>query len=521
MDDNSTTGSIFSKLRERLRKIRIARLKKKIKKDEETKEFINETIKNIKRVVEKDNSKTYTINRKRKFKKAISPIPQKKKSLATSEKKIIDEQSTKKNEIAQNNNSNPKPQNTNDKDFVDNVITRIKETRKDREYIRKKGIASSKNKDKITNIEEKNGIQKNSLEKEKAKDELRTKIIYKIKKEFNRSIDEIEILEAKLYDLREQNNEEIELEKAEKIKEEINETIKKINEIIENYNIYRENYNFEDIIYLDDKTLVDDIIDYKNLTQNDIYNKNLIKDYKLLEEYKILYQKLDRIKSITEDLKEENKEKLYNLEEQKSNYNQIKDDVDTLNTTIEYCNNEIDKQNDYFENLLNKIDIINKEEYTTYQMGTLSNIISDTLNFIATIKISPLMGLVPSIFINTFAANLLLRNIYNNFHVEKINKVKYSAINYDSEILTKMSDIDFTANLIDDTIYTISNIKEKFSMQYNSAIPGYEETMKKINDIMEKMVSNKNKMEIIEKNLKESRKINGEKIRKLEKLNME
>ena len=58
-------------------------------------------------------------------------------------------------------------------------------------------------------------------------------------------------------------------------------------------------------------------------------------------------------------------------------------------------------------------------------------------------------------------------------------------------------------------------------MQYNSAIPGYEETMKKINDIMEKMVSNKNKMEIIEKNLQESRKINGEKIRKLEKLNME
>ena len=154
-------------------------------------------------------------------------------------------------------------------------------------------------------------------------------------------------------------------------------------------------------------------------------------------------------------------------------------------------------------------------------MGTLSNVISDTLNFIATIKISPLMGLVPSIFINTFAANLLLRNIYNNFHVEKINKVKYSAINYDSEILTKMSDIDFTTNLIDDTIYTISNIKEKFSMQYNSAIPGYEETMKKINDIMEKMVSNKNKMEIIEKNLQESRKINGEKIRKLEKLNME
>ena len=45
--------------------------------------------------------------------------------------------------------------------------------------------------------------------------------------------------------------------------------------------------------------------------------------------------------------------------------------------------------------------------------------------------------------------------------------------------------------------------------------------MKKINDIMEKMVSNKNKMEIIEKNLQESRKINGEKIRKLEKLNME
>ena len=97
-------------------------------------------------------------------------------------------------------------------------------------------------------------------------------------------------------------------------------------------------------------------------------------------------------------------------------------------------------------------------------------------------------------------------------------EIKYSAINYEKEITSKINDINFTSHLISDTLTTLNNIKSEFLIQYNSQIPGYTDTLNKINTIEDSIISSKHKIDTIKDNLSNSRKKNHEKMLKLEKL---
>ena len=102
--------------------------------------------------------------------------------------------------------------------------------------------------------------------------------------------------------------------------------------------------------------------------------------------------------------------------------------------------------------------------------------------------------------------------------VDKVKKIEYSAKNYNQEILSKINDIDFTKELINDTLSTIKYIKNDFLIVYNPNIPGYEDTLKKLEKIEETMIKNRYQIDIIKNNLNTSKTRNNEKIRKLEKL---
>lgn len=531
-DDNNTTtsGSLLGKFREKLRKIKLSRAKKKKLQEIETKKFTQEKVKEIKKSLsdpaenltnKKNKSIKIKVIKKSKYKKITSSPPPKnnKLSLPNSNSQRNQTNDTKTptiTNIAQNKDKgiSKSPTSNNPQDpFVDKVITKIKETKKDREYGTNYGpIPKNKNSSLSTPSNIANSTN------DTTKQELKQKIISKIKNDFNKKISELEVLESELYNLKEQNNEELELEKIEKLKEEINSIIKKINKIIDEYNIYRTNYSLEDIIDLPDKILVDDIITYKHLVENNSSNKELVNDYKLLKEFQTLYNKLDEIKTTSDNLIAENTEKINNLKERDNKYKDTINSIKAATETVKYCNYEIEKQNKYFTDLLKKVSIINKEEYTKYKFRSLGNMITDTINYLSTIALSRHLNPVSKIFIRTLAANRLLKNISNNMHVEQVKKIEYSAKNYDREIISKISDIDFTYELINDTLYTIKNIKEDFLLMYNSNIPGYQDTLKKLDKIEEKIINNKYKMDTIKNNLNKTRKLNENKIKKLEKL---
>ena len=517
-ENNTSTGSILERFKERLRQIKLSRIKKKQQDKEETEKFTKERLKEINKQLDNNNKEPYDYSIPKKIK-----IIKKKKL-----KKIKDNEKEKKPYFKKNKENKfqqppsskyQKKEEVNKEEFIENIINKIDETRKDRDYGRRPGIAqeniltTKKHKTpKFTKNTTQYKENNNQLE------ELKHKILSKIKTDFNKKLAELEVLESELNEIKEKNQNELELEKVKKLKDEINSIIKKINAIIDEYNIYRRNYNLEDIVDLPDAYLVDDIIEYKHLVENDTQNKELVKDYKLLKEFQFLYNKLEEIKTTTNNLVAENNEKITDLTNKKSTYQSTLEGIETATETLEYCNKEIQKQNEYFEKLIKKVDIINKKEYTITRFQGLGNIFTTIMTFIGTMSLTRKLNTGPKIFIRTLATNYLLKNLYNSLQVDKVKKIEYSAKNYNQEILSKINDIDFTKELINDTLSTIKYIKNDFLLVYNPNIPGYEDTLKKLEKIEETMINNRYQIDALKNSLNTSKNINNEKIRKLEKL---
>ena len=532
-DNNTSTGttSLLGKFRERLNKIRKERMLRKQKYKEEQDKFIKEKVEEIRK--ELSTKENVTTNKKivknTNHKKGIFQDNKEKKQKEELKKNIKDN-----SKLDLPNNIKEKSEQTKEKDdinktpdneekFINDVKKKIEESASDRDYPKKKGIPDKKNNTTTKKKEYNKPIysqnkEKDINEKEKQKEKLKQKIIRKIKSNFSKKIAELEVLENQLYNLNEKTKQELELQKIKEIKQEIDKIIKRINEIIKEYNIYKTNYDLDNIIDLDDSNLIDDIINYKHLVENNNLNKELTNDYKLLDEFKILYQKLDKIKDITDEVIEINRIKTNDLEEKEKLKDNTNDNINELNKVVISCNNEINNQNKYLSNLMSKIDKIDKQEYTHLKFTGISNIINSSLLFISSLSLTKKMPLVPRIFINTLTTNYLLKNIYHSMVPKKEVEIKYSAINYDKEITSKINDINFTSHLISDTLITINNIKSEFLLQYNSQIPGYNDTLNKINTIEDSIINSKYKIDTIKDNLSKSRKQNQEKILKLEKL---
>ena len=105
--------------------------------------------------------------------------------------------------------------------------------------------------------------------------------------------------------------------------------------------------------------------------------------------------------------------------------------------------------------------------------------------------------------------------------MEEVNHVHYSTIDYDSELNHHLTDVYFTENLLGDTLRDVERLKEDFMVQYDSRIPGYEETMKNILKIENKIIHNQHRVEIIKNKLRKSKKLNEDKMIKVRKLNEE
>lgn len=367
------------------------------------------------------------------------------------------------------------------------------------------------NKDKINSTDD--------AKKHDLLNEMGTDIINKLKDSFEDKLDELEVLHSELFLLSNYQDNQLELKKVKEVKERINELIDRINEIIDQYNLYKKNYYIDNVIGIDDSIIVDDIINYRYLLDSFNDEKAFVKEYKALEEFKSLYNNLEEIKKETENLQKENEEKIeeYGIRDKK--YDDIKlnmiKDLD-INKTLEY---EIDKQNKYFEELMKKISVIERQEYMTRHLKGVGNLIGQSLKYIGLVILSPFGGMLPGIAMQTLATKKMVGNAYKKLHLEEEKHVRYDAINYDSELNHHIVSIGYTEDLLDDTLKDVKTLKEDFMIIYNSNIPGYDDTLKNIEKIENKLLHNQNKVSIIKKNLKKSKKLNEDKMIKVRELN--
>ena len=523
MDDQSNIGGILGKFRQRLRNIRILRSKKKINNDEFIKERIDdirvtirkEPVNNYKKVKNKgiDNTKKEIPVKDRQTSDVIVDIKNTSQDRNYRKKKVgINVDNNKinviKNDEVKNDklDLNIKNNNVNDlsKDNVDNNNKFNKESNNDKSVpVRRK-------------LHLKKGI---SSEKQELLNNLGIEIINKLKSSFEDKIDELDVLESELYFLGKELKNELELKKVKELRNKINELIRHINEIIEQYNLYKKNYYIENVIGIDDNVLMDDIINYRCLLDSLDDQKKFVKEYKALEEFGKLYCSLKSVKNDAEKLILDNEEKINEFDIRDKKYNNIKLEMIPVNEINKKCSLEIARQNKYFLDLMNKIDTINSEEYVTRHMNGIGDLVAQSLRYMGLLILSPLKGLIPSIAIETLNTKMMIKNIYNNIHMEEVKHIHYSAINYDSELNHHLCSIDYTEELLNDTLSDIERLKEDFMLQYDSRISGYEDTLKNILKIENNIKHNQNRVNIIKNNLKSSKKINDEKMIKVRNLN--
>lgn len=508
---NQGNGGFRSKFQQRLKRMKLLRLLKfrNVKDKDNRENFVLEVVDNIKST---SNDRNY--NKRKVGVVEIENVITKKNTIVTDKTStvkniILSKENVKNEEILKNEIDKEQQRLSNDND-LDEKVKYVRENKpktnrnKSRKFI-------SDNKDKFNTIDD---VKKYDL-----LNEMGTDIINKLKDSFNDKLDELEVLHSELYLLSKYQDNQLELKKVIEIKERINKLIDRINEIIEQYNLYKRNYYIDNVIGIDDNIIVDDIINYRYLLDSFKDEKKFVKEYKALEEFKTLYNNLEEIKKETEKIRNDNEEKIeeYGIRDKK--YDDIKlniiKDID-INKDLKY---ELDKQNKYFKDLMSKLNDINKEEYVTRHLKGVGNLIGQSLRYMGLIILSPLTGMIPGIAVQTLATKKMIGNAYRHLHLEEVKHIRYDAIDYDSELNHHLTDVNYVENLVDDALKDVDRLKEDFMIIYNSNIPGYEDTLKNIERIENKLLHNQNKVYIIKNNLKKSKKLNEDKMIKVKELN--
>ena len=508
-------GGRLSKFQERLRNIRLTKSKKN-KFQVENEKFVCEKVEEIKKKVREDG----TVYRRRtprgigkkedKLKKNISfPIDTK-----DDVKEDVKVDFVPKDGVFVNREKESFQEDEKSTYGEDEIQSKVRKIEERGPKIPKKRVIYSRGDE---------GSHHQDVVGEKSKDsqlkELGSDIIDKIKNQFECYLDEVDVLKGEIYLVGELLENEIELSKVNSLRKRINELIDKVNAIIQQYHLYKKNLYLDEVIEIEDSSIVDDMITYRDLLDSSMDKKKFVKEYQTLEEFKLLYRHLSEVKEETLSLMDRHQEKENTYLERDKKYLEIQKNLSIESDALLKCNEDIMKQDAYFQELNSKIGIIQKEEYLTYQLKGMDDLLGHGLKYMGLMLLSPFSGLLPSIGYQALLTRRMVQSAYHSLHYEKKRHIHYYANDYESEILAKLSDIDYTSYLLSDTLDNVQKLKEDFLRQYQSNIPLYEDFLKKINIMEEKIIHQQNRVNIISKKLKKSQERNQHKMMKVRDLN--
>ena len=267
--------------------------------------------------------------------------------------------------------------------------------------------------------------------------------------------------------------------------------------------------------------LVDNIIELKNkFSTNEV--KATVNDYKLLDVYKFLYLRIDQLKEDTSKFEDYKETQLELLKERDIDFDKLKSGVYNVSRTNEEYNSFVKNQNEFLNDLDSKIAKIDSYEEVNYRLKGFNQFLFNSFKYVGLLMLSPLKGVIPSIATETLITKNVVGNLYNNMEWEENRKRVYSAIDYSGIISGAINDLDYTSRIVDGTLEDIVNLKIKYNEEfkkYQGDFLEYEEVIRKINDMENKILGNKIKIEIMRKKMLEKEKQNSKKLELVKELN--
>lgn len=511
-DDNNNVGNNGNKsrFRDRLNKIRRDKLVRSTSDTDTAEEtFLIRGSKNILKIVLALPSVVYN-NVKNNKEPNINQ--------RSNSKKLINSQSVKseiiKNVTLSDNHrvSNKSNDSNSDLDKINerkNKITRIKEMNVG--SLKKQRELSLKSNSSVK-IENEKDIRKVKLQKE---------IVDLIKKKLVKNINELEILQSELYLLKEFSGDNLQLKACQEDIKEIKKLLSKIKSLKEKYDYLKDTISFEYMLEYEDNLLIDKILELKELCSSDDI-KQTVDDYKILDQYKYLYLKIDKLQDDTIKYEEYKNKQIEELRKRDIDFDELKEKVYDVDREKEKYERFVEEQDRLMKELENKLHNINSYESISFRLKGFNQLLWNSFKFLGLLLINPLKGLMPGIAIQTLMTKNVIHNLYNNLEWEENRKMVYETIDYSSVINMAINDLDSTSSLVDDTLEEILKLKSKYIKdfkQYEYSISSYRDTIKKINKMENAVLGSKIKIELMKQKMKEKEKQNSDKMKKVKKLN--
>ena len=358
-------------------------------------------------------------------------------------------------------------------------------------------------------------------EKEQRVIVLQKEIINLIKKNLVENINQLEILNSELYLLRELNGDDIYLKNCQDNIKEIKKLLSKIKSLKEKYDYLKDNVDFEYMLEYGDNILIDKILELKNLC-SDTDVRYVVDNYKILDEYKYLYLKIDKLQEETIKYEEYKNEKAEELKQRDIDFDKLKNEVYDVDKESERYNDFVKKQEMFLSDLDSKIHKISSYEKVDYKLKGFNQLLGNSFKYLGLLLMHPLKSFLPGIAIHTLITKNTISNLYKNLEWEENRRMIYQAIDYSDEINRAINNLDVTSSLIDSTLEDISRLKNRYKKEfskYEYSFSGYRDAISKINKIENAVLGNKIKVIMMQERMKEKERQNDNKLKMIKKLN--
>lgn len=356
----------------------------------------------------------------------------------------------------------------------------------------------------------------NITSKENEKDIIEIKIVEKLKKEIKEKKNELEIIDTNIYILNKITDDEYDKEKLEEEQIQIKEMLNKITSIEEQLKIYTDDKVIDDNLMLDNKDLIDEISNYKQIINNTISFK---KEYSKIEEYLIIVEQIDNINDRCIELDKKKKEQLYKLNISEEEIENIEKKLVLEDENINEIEEKINESKNIINNLDDKVEEIESETKIIHNYDKLEKLISLELKYLMLMGLSPLKGAIPYIAISAKATKDTIDILRSGSLVSTSQKTEYFAKDYQDIINDSYYKLEEINTDLNSSLSSISNIKEKLNIEIIENHPKASQLLDKINRVEEMIKDNLSKVEIYKSKMNLYKEKNYKKLQKVHDLN--
>ena len=378
-------------------------------------------------------------------------------------------------------------------------------------------ILSKKN---INLDKEKLYTEKNILKQEKL-DILSGKIITDISKYLVKNINTLEIVESDLYVLSKFDGNKESLDKCREYIIKLKALQNKLDKIRKDFNILKENVDFDNLLDISDGILLDKLIEFRNSVDKDIA-LSTAKNYKLLEEYKYLYARIDKVVNETNKLEVEIINRKDDLEQAGINFTDFQNKVyaiDKIETTTEKM---LQKQDDILANLSSKVSDISVTKKIERIYKGFGALLFNSLKLYGLYMLTPFKNSIPGIAMATAVTKKTVDNLLKAAHVEEKTKYIYHVEDYRSILNSSMNDLSELDRIMTNSLSDIKRVKNEFINKfssYSSQLPKYSSTLRKLNQMEKQTINNQLKVRLLSERALVKKRENEKALVKVKNLN--